>query len=126
APPLQRDARLDATVAAIAERHRVTVGLALLELAVPLQPLEDTLVRFFLAQARELPGLLVHPAVRSDHGDLGQTVIATDLVVQRVVTRCDLERAGAELTLDSLVCDHRYTALDHRHDHLAADQVPIT
>ena len=53
-------------------------------------------------------------------------MIATDLVVQRVVTRCDLERAGAELTLDSLVCDHRHTALDHRHDHLAADQVSIT
>src|SRR5882724_9669713 len=97
APPLQGDARLDAAVALVAERHRVAVGLALLELTVLLQPLEDALVRFFLGQAGKLPSLLVHPAVRSDHSDLGQTVVATDLVVERVMTGRDLERAGTEV-----------------------------
>src|SRR6266566_4435568 len=62
APPLQRDARLDATLAAIAERHGVAIGLALLELPMLLQPLENACVRILLRQPRELPGLLVHPA----------------------------------------------------------------
>src|SRR6476469_1427376 len=51
APPLQRDPRLDPALTAIAERDRVTVGLALLQLVVLLQPLEDTVVRLRLRQA---------------------------------------------------------------------------
>src|SRR5580765_2374742 len=125
APPLQRDPRLDATVTAIAERHLVAVRLPLLELAVLLQPLEDALVRFLLRQSCELTGLLVHPAVRSDHRDLRQTVVEADLVVERVVTRRHLERAGAEVALDALVGDHRYAAPDHGNDHLAVDQAPV-
>ena len=101
------------------------VGLALLELIVLLQPLEDALVRFLLRQPGELAGLLVHPPVRSDHRDLGQAVVAADLVVERVVTRRHLERAGAELALDPLVGDHRHAAPDHGDDHLAADEVPV-
>src|SRR5438552_5845911 len=112
APTLQRDARLDAALAAIAERHRVAVGLTLLQLVVLLQPLEDASVRFLLLQPCELAGLLAHPPVRSDHRDLRQPVVAADLVVERIVTRRDLERAGAEVALDPLLRDHAHTPSD--------------
>jgi hypothetical protein len=41
APPLERDQRLDAGLAALAERDRVAVRLALLQLSALLDPLPD-------------------------------------------------------------------------------------
>src|SRR6185312_2300063 len=100
------DARLDPALAAVAERDGVSVRLALLQLTVLAEPIEDPLVRLRLRQAGELTGLLVHPTVGADHRQLGKVVIAADLVVLRVVPRRDLERAGAEVDLDTLVGDH--------------------
>ena len=85
APPLQRDPRLDPRLAAVAERDRVPVRLPLLELVVLAQPGEDALVRLLLGQAGELARLLVHQPVGADHRQLGQAVVAADLVVGRVV-----------------------------------------
>ena len=83
APPLQRDPRLDPALAAVAERDRVPVRLALLELAVlACSHCEDALVRLLLRQPGELAGLVVHPPVRSDHRQLRQAVVAADLVVR--------------------------------------------
>ena len=90
-----------------------------------LEPLEDALVGFLLRQPRQLAGLFVHPPVGADHRELGQAVVAADLVVEWVVTRRHLQRAGAELALDALVGDHGHAALDDGNDHLATDQVPI-
>src|SRR6478752_10658274 len=63
APPLERDARLDAALAPVAERDRVPVRLALLELSMLAQPVEDALVGLLLRQPGQLARLLVHPAV---------------------------------------------------------------
>ena len=126
APPLQRDPRLDPRLAAVAERDRVAVRLALVELVALAEPVEDPLLGFLLREPGERARLLVHPAVWPDHRDLGEFVVTPDLVVLRVVTRRDLERAGPELDLDPLVRDHRHPALDERHDDVPADHVAVT
>ena len=125
APPLERDSRLDAVLAAVAHADGVPVGLALLELSALAQPRDDALARLLLRQARQLAGRLVHAPVGADHGELRQAVVLPDLVVLRVVPRRDLERPGGEVPLDTLVGDHRYAPLDPRHDHLSADEVPV-
>ena len=101
------------------------VRLALLELSVLAQPLDDALVGLVLRQPGQLARLVVHPAVGADHRQLRQAVVAADLVVRRVVAGRDLQRARCELALDSLVGDHRHVPPDPRHDHLAADQVAV-
>ena len=101
------------------------VALALLELVVLAEPLEDALVGLVLGQALELAGLVVHPAVGADHGQLREPVVAADLEVGRVVARRDLQRAGAEVELDALVGDHRDAALDHGDDRPPSDQVAV-
>ncbi len=105
----------------------MAIGLALLELSSFAQPGEDPLVRLGLGQTRELAGFLVHQAVGTDHGQLGQSVVAADLVVLRIVARCDLQRPGAEVHLDALVCDHRHPPLDPGNDHVPADgrRIPL-
>ncbi len=125
APPLQRDPRLDARLAAIAERNRVPVRLALLDLVAVAEPGEDALLRLILCQPGELTGRVVHPSVRADHSQLGKVVVETDLVVRRVVCRRDLECSRSEVALDALVGDHRNVTLDPRHDDLTADRVPV-
>src|SRR4051794_22538542 len=120
APPLQRDQRLDAAVAALAERDAVPVVLALLEQPALLAPREDPLLRLLLREPLE-PGRR-HEPVRPDATRLRQAVVAADLEVGRVVTRRDLQRARAELALDALVRDHGHARLRPRDDHLAADE----
>jgi hypothetical protein len=49
----------------------------------------------------------------------------TDLVVVEVVSRCDLDAAGAELRVDVLVGDNRYQPAGQRQTDRLADQVCI-
>ena len=123
APPLGRDERLDPRVAALARPHRVAVGLALLELAALLEPGDDPRVGLRLRHALE--ALCREPAVRPDHGQRLEVVVAPDLEVDRVVAGRDLERARAELGLDARVGDHGHPPPDDRDDDLAADRVAI-
>ena len=125
APPLERDPRLDPRLAAVAEGDRVPVRLALLELVVLLQPREHTVVRLRLGQSGEVAGLLVHRPVRPDHGQLGEIVVAADLVVHRIVTRRHLQGTGPEVPLDPLVGDHRHDPPDVGNDDVAADEVAV-
>ena len=99
------------------------VVLALLELALAGQPVEDDLVRLRLGQPLEAVG--DHAAVEPDHGERLEAVVAADLEVDRVVARRDLEGAGAELGLDPRVRDDRDMAADHRDDDLLADRVGV-
>ena len=99
----------------------MAVRLALLELAALAEPLDDPRVGLLLRQSGELAGLVVHAAVGADHHRLRQSVVAPDLVVERIVPRRHLQRARPELRLDALVGDHRHAPLDERHDHLASD-----
>ena len=122
APPLEHDQRLDAGVAALAGADRVAVRLAAVELPALLQPREHARAGLLLRQAGEVAGLVVHPAVGADHRELRELVVAPDLEVGRVVPRCHLERARAELRLDALVRDHRHAPLDVRHDDFLADR----
>src|SRR5581483_6416117 len=112
APPLRRDERLDARVAALARADGMAVALALLELIVLAQPRDDALVHLVLRQAFE--ALRRYAPVGADHRQRGQPVVAADLEVGRVVPGRDLERARAELDVDALVCDHRYVPFDDR------------
>ena len=125
APPLQRDPRLDPAIAAVAERDRMAVRLALLELAVLLEPREHAPVRVVLCEAGEIAGVVVHPAVRADDGQLRKPVVPADLVVERIVPRGHLQRAGPELALDPFVGDHRDTPLDERDDDLLPDEPSV-
>ena len=124
APPLQRDERLDAGVAALTRADRVAVVLPLLELPLAGQPVEDDAVRLGLGQPLE--SLRTdHPAVGADDGERLEAVIAADLEVGRVVARGDLERARPEVGVDPLVCDDRDMPADHGHDDLLADRVDV-
>jgi len=49
-PPLHRNTRLDSRLAAVAQRDRVPVRLAFLELVVFAKPLEDPLLGLLLRQ----------------------------------------------------------------------------
>ena len=89
------------------------------------KPRQHAFVRLGLRQAGELSGLLVHPAVRADHRELGQPVVAADLEVGRIVPGCHLERTGAELRLDPLVRDDRHAPFHERDDRLPADEVAV-
>src|SRR3954451_20658976 len=100
APPLRRDERLEAPVTALAPADRVPVALALLQLVVLLQPRDDALVHLFLRHAPEPLG--GDAAVRADHGQRRQPVVAPDLEVHGIVPRRDLECARAEFPLDAL------------------------
>ena len=124
-PPLRDDERLDAAVAAHAVADRVAVVLPLLEQAALGCPVEHAQARVLLRQSREFAGGVVHQPIRADHRDLGQVVVAADLEVRRVVAGGDLERACAELALDTLVRDHRHAALDERDDDLRADEMAV-
>ncbi len=93
APPLERDQRLDAAFAALAEGDGVPVGLALLEEAALLAPGDDLLRRLLLGEAGELGDVVVHAAVGADAHRLGQRVRAADLEVLLVVAGRHLERA---------------------------------
>ena len=73
APPLERDERLDARVAALAGADGVVVALALLEPVVLPQPGDDALVRLALVSPASSPARLVHPAVRADHRQPGSS-----------------------------------------------------
>src|SRR5439155_4430509 len=126
APPLQRDTRLDPGLAAVADSNGVSMRLTPLELAVFFEPRENPLVGLFLREPGKLAGLLVHPTVRTDDRDLREAVVDPDFVVQRVVARRYFECAGAEVALDALIGDHGDPPPDHRHDHLAADELAVT
>ena len=123
APPLRRHERLDPGVAPRARADRVAVRLALLEPAPLVEPGDDPRVGLLLVEALEALG--DHAAVEPDHRERLETVRAADLEVGRVVTRGDLESAGAELRIDPLVGDHRHAALDDRDDDLASDGSPV-
>src|SRR5206468_8252396 len=88
-------------------------------------PVEHAPAGLLLRQPYELAGAVAHQPVRPDHGQLLEAVVAADLEVRRVVTRGDLERAGAELALDPLVGDHRHTPLDEGDDDLLPDEVAV-
>ena len=82
APPLERDQRLDARVAALARPDRVAVRLALLDEAALLGPLEHPRARLLLREPGEIAGLGVHPSVGPDHDRLGEPVRPPDLEVE--------------------------------------------
>ena len=112
-------------MAALARPDGVPVRLALLDETALLRPGEHTFTRVLLPAACEVAGGLVHQPVRTDDHRLGKSVVAADLEVEDVVPGRDLERAGSELAVDPLVCDHRDPVLAVRNDHLAPDRVAI-
>ena len=110
-------------MAALAGTDGVPVVLPLDELPAVLDPGDDGGVGLGLWQPGELAGRVVHPPVGADHHRLGQLVVATDLEVEGVVARRDLERARPERGLDARVRDDGHAPLDERDDDLAADRV---
>ena len=103
----------------------MSVRLSLLDEAALLGPRDHTRPGLLLREPREVPRLLVHASVRTDHHRLGQPVVAPDLEVERVVPGRDLERPGAELAIDAGVCDHGHAQLRVRDNDLTADRVAI-
>ena len=112
-------------MAARAVADRVPVVLALLELPALGSPLEHAQAGLLLRQPGSSPAASFISPSWPDHGQLREPVVAADLEVDRVVTRRDLERAGAELGLHPLVRDHRHAPLDEGDDDLLADEVAV-
>ena len=96
----------------------MAVGLLAIEQVALACPGEHALACLVLREPGERAGINAHLSVDADHGQLGQAVLSADLEVGRVVSRRDLERAGAELGVDLLVLDHGHATLDERDDHL--------
>ena len=104
---------------------RVPVGL-LGDEQIPLsQDLDDPAVGFGLREPCEVARVLAHVPVEADHGELGETVRASDIEVHRIVAGGDLDGAGAELGVDTVVGDDRHAPLGDGHDRLFPDQVPV-
>ncbi len=124
-PPLQRDQRLDARVAALARADRVAVRLALLDELPLLRPRDHAVAGVLLREPGEIACGLAHEAVPADRHGLGQPVVAADVEVERIVTRRHLQRARPELAVDPLVGDHEDAVLEVRDEHLATDRVSV-
>ena len=103
----------------------MSVRLALLELVALPEPVEDPLLCLRLREPGQVPCVVVHASVRPDHDELGEPVVAADLVVERVVAGRHLEGARAKLPLDAVVRDHRHGPFDVRHDHVTADELAV-
>ena len=87
--------------------HVVDVRLGLDQVTVFLEVLRDQRARLVPVHARIQPGLDRQRAVPVDHADRLQAVPFADLEVELVVTRRDLQRAGAELEVDAGIGDQR-------------------
>ena len=124
-PPLQRDERLDARTTALARADRVPIRLALLDQPALLGPREHARTSLLLCQPGEISRLLAHAAVPADGHRLGKAVVTTDVEVERIVARRDLERTRSELAIDPLVCDDGDTPLRVRDDHLSPDRIAV-
>jgi len=124
--PLQRKERLDGGAAPITRTDRMVVVFGFNEEAVPLQPLDDRLPGLGGGQPGEVAGLFGHEPVRPDHRHAGQTVPQTDLPVVGVVSRGDLQGAGAEADIHMLIGDDRDLAPYHRHHGGLTDEPPVT
>ena len=105
--------------------HRVPVRLRRHE-QIPLsQDLDDPAVGLGLGKPRECARVLVHVPVEPDHGELREPVRLPDVEVHRIVARGDLDRAGAELGIDTIVRDDRDAPLGDGHDRLLPDEVAV-
>lgn len=65
--------------------------------------------------------ILIQSAVRIHNVDNRQLVTLAYLEVRRVMARRNLQRASAELKLDSLIANHRDNALQHWQNNILAN-----
>ncbi len=89
------------------------------------QGLDDCFLCFLATHFSEWAAVLVDRAVASEDIDRREAVPFTDLEVDRVVGRGDLEYAGAEFGIDLLCPDDREITVEEREDRGLADQVLI-
>ena len=101
-------------------------GRLRLEVAVLAQPIEDRLARLVPIAADELAARAVDARLLVEDVDRLQAVALAELVVVRVVGRCDLHRPGAEGAVDVVVGHDRQSPTQEGQDDLAADEVAIS
>src|SRR4029450_1294360 len=82
--PLLGDEWLHHRLAAIADAHRVTIGLDVVDEPKRLHVLDDALAALEAVHARVLPRRRRHLAVKADHSADRQVVALADLEVGRV------------------------------------------
>ncbi len=123
--PLRRDQRLDRRVTPFAVADRVPVRLDLLEVPVGLQPIDDRLPCRLAVHPGERSAVLVDRPVGVQDVDRIEAVRLTDLEVDRVVRRGDLERPGPELGIDQLSPYDRKRPTEDRKARRLADQMSV-
>ncbi|CDN46068.1 Uncharacterized protein BN871_KJ_00010 [Paenibacillus sp. P22] len=118
--PLRGQVRLDDGAAALAVPDLMHMVLDADENAALLKVGDKLLARFGAVEALVRSGLGVHDAALVHDDDLGQAVALADLEVVRIMGRRDLDRSGAEVLLDIIVCDDRNLASGNRkHEHFS-------
>ena len=110
--PLVGDERLDHDAGALRVGDVVDVRLFLDEVAVLAQVIGHEPARLVAVHFRVEARFRRQRAVPVDGGDRFQAVPLADLEVELVVSRRDLERAGAELGIDGVVGDDRHQPLE--------------
>ncbi len=93
--------------------------------ALLLEVADHALASLEAVQASVGTGLLGHPRFGVDDQQLRQPVTPAGLEVVRVVTRCDLDRPGAEQRIDELVGHDRYRAPGERDLHASAHELRV-
>ncbi len=125
--PLCRDQRLDDRLAALAFRDREFVVDDFFEQPERFEVGDDLLASLVAIESGEVgAGVRGHLCVCVDHDDLRQIVTQTHLVVVWIVSRRDLDGAGAEFRIDVFVSDEGNLAIRERQQDSLAHYVFIT
>ena len=112
--PLLRQPRLKRGVATVAVHDGVIEVLDVIEQVVLLEPLDDGLAALVAVHAGELAVALNNHRVLIEDIDLRQVVGLTHSIVVRVVSRGDLDKAGAKVGIDVPILKDGDLAVDDR------------
>ena len=117
--PLLGQPRLKRGVAAVAVHDGVVVVLHVIEQVMLLKPLDDGLAALLAGHTGELAVALDNHRVLVEDIDLRQVVGLTHGVIVGVVSRGDLDEAGAKVGIDvPILKDGNLTVDDRQHDGL--------
>ena len=121
--PLLRDIGFDDIVTAITVAHLVGMLFDLFDETLFFQPLDDFFPGIEPFVSLEFAGELVQDSLFVEDRDEIEIVAFSDLVVIRIVGRCDFDDAGSELHVDMFVGDDGNLSVDQREAYLFPDEM---
>ena len=121
-----RNHRLNDFTAALRARHVELVGFLLNDQAGGFHIGPQLLAALEAVQAGIGTAVGVDARLAVENADHLKVETLADGVIVGIVGRGDFERTGAELAIDVVVGDNRHRAVEDGHQHLAADEMPVT